>query len=151
MSELLRLNVGCGTTKIEGFIGIDRLRYPTVDCVLDFAKDGLMEFKENSVSEIRAYDFIEHIADKIFTLEQFYRVLVPNGIVDIQVPSTDCRGAFQDPTHVSYWNENSFMDYYMSGIYKYDAKYNYKVLSLFTTVPTRERVCWVKTKLMAIK
>ncbi len=25
-----------------------------------------------------------------------------------QTPSTDGRGAFQDPTHVSFWNSNSF-------------------------------------------
>jgi len=29
----------------------------------------------------------------------------------IEIPSTDGRGAFQDPTHVSYWNENSFLYY----------------------------------------
>ena len=28
-----------------------------------------------------------------------------------EIPSTDGRGAFQDPTHVSYWNENSFLYY----------------------------------------
>ncbi len=31
--------------------------------------------------------------------------------MDILVPSTDGRGAFQDPTHVSFWNINSFMYY----------------------------------------
>ena len=28
-----------------------------------------------------------------------------------QTPSTDDRGAFQDPTHVSFWNSNSFWYY----------------------------------------
>ena len=29
----------------------------------------------------------------------------------IEVPSTDGRGAWQDPTHVSFWNEHSFWYY----------------------------------------
>ena len=32
-------------------------------------------------------------------------------MVIIEVPSTDGRGAFQDPTHVSFWNSNSFWYY----------------------------------------
>ena len=40
-----------------------------------------------------------------------HRVLAPGGWAFIEVPSTDGRGAFQDPTHVSYWNENSFLYY----------------------------------------
>ncbi|MDP1796315.1 MAG: hypothetical protein Q8K78_02485, partial [Planctomycetaceae bacterium] len=36
--------------------------------------------------------------------------LVP-GLSLSQTPSTDGRGAFQDPTHVSFWNSNSFWYY----------------------------------------
>lgn len=150
-NNILRLDLGCGDYKQEGFLGVDRLPYKGVDYVVDFAKDGLTMFEESSVAEIRAIDFIEHIADKIFTLEQIYRALKPEGTVFIQVPSTDCRGAFQDPTHVSYWNENSFLDMYMNGEYTYNAKYKFQVLSLTTTVPNRQRVCWVQTLLKAIK
>ncbi len=44
-------------------------------------------------------------------MSEIHRVLAPGGWAFIQVPSTDGRGAFQDPTHVSYWNENSFLYY----------------------------------------
>jgi hypothetical protein len=44
-------------------------------------------------------------------MNEIWRILKPDGIVDISVPSTDGRGAFQDPTHVSFWNINSFMYY----------------------------------------
>lgn len=37
----------------------------------------------------------------------------------IEVPSTDGRGAWQDPTHVSFWNENSFWYYTQSSKAKY--------------------------------
>jgi hypothetical protein len=44
-------------------------------------------------------------------MAEIHRVLAPGGWAFIEVPSTDGRGAFQDPTHVSYWNENCFLYY----------------------------------------
>jgi hypothetical protein len=44
-------------------------------------------------------------------MSEIHRVLADGGWVFIEVPSTDGRGAFQDPTHVTYWNENSFLYY----------------------------------------
>ena len=44
-------------------------------------------------------------------MNEAYRVLAPGGWLFIDVPSTDGRGAFQDPGHVSFWNENSFWYY----------------------------------------
>jgi SAM-dependent methyltransferase len=44
-------------------------------------------------------------------MNEIYRVLVPGGWLISRTPSTDGRGAFQDPTHVSFWNENSFWYY----------------------------------------
>ncbi len=56
-------------------------------------------------------DAIEHLKDPIQTMKELYRCLAPNGWVLINVPSTDGRGAFQDPTHVTFWNSNSFWYY----------------------------------------
>ena len=44
-------------------------------------------------------------------MKEIYRCLAPYGWALIEVPSTDGRGAFQDPTHVSFWNSNSFWYY----------------------------------------
>jgi O-antigen biosynthesis protein len=35
----------------------------------------------------------------------------PAGLASVAAPSTDGRGAFQDPTHVSFWNSNSIWYY----------------------------------------
>ena len=45
-------------------------------------------------------------------IEEIYRVLKPGGLFTSMTPSTDGRGAFQDPTHVSFWNRNSWL-YFM--------------------------------------
>lgn len=63
---------------------------------------------DSSVDFVMAHDIFEHLPDKIHTLNELYRVLKPGGSADVIVPSTDGRGAFQDPTHVSFWNINSF-------------------------------------------
>lgn len=51
---------------------------------------------------------------QIHVMNEAWRVLVPGGKFDIEVPTTDGRGAWQDPTHRSYWNLNSFK-YFTAG------------------------------------
>ncbi len=56
----------------------------------------------------------------IHFMEEAYRVLRPYGRLDCTIPSTEGRGWAQDPTHVSYWNENSvlyFLDSELREIY----------------------------------
>jgi len=66
---------------------------------------------DNSVGVIWASHILEHLHDKHKIMCEIHRVLADGGWAFIQVPSTDGRGAFQDPTHVSYWNENCFWYY----------------------------------------
>lgn len=68
-------------------------------------------FASSSVDHVRAHDIIEHLPDRIHTMNEIWRVCKDQALVDIRVPSTDGRGAFQDPTQVSYWNANSFRYY----------------------------------------
>lgn len=68
-------------------------------------------FEDNSVGVIRASHIFEHLRDPIHTMNEAFRVLAPGGWLLIEVPSTDGRGAFQDPTHVSFWNQNSIWYY----------------------------------------
>ena len=108
-SKLICIDLGCGTHKAEGFIGVDVVAADGVDVIANL--NGYFPFPDNSVDFIKAHDIIEHLPDRIHTMNEIWRILKPDGIVDISVPSTDGRGAFQDPTHVSFWNINSFMYY----------------------------------------
>lgn len=76
-------------------------------------------FANSSVMAFRCHDIIEHLPDKQHTMAELHRCLVPGGWALINVPSTDGRGAFQDPTHVSYWNQNSFWYWTRPEIAKY--------------------------------
>lgn len=69
-------------------------------------------WSDSSVDLLRAFDFIEHLKDKVNTMNEAWRVLKPGGVFHIFVPVTPGAGAWCDPTHVSYWNRLSF-DYYL--------------------------------------
>lgn len=92
----------------SGYESIDK-RNADIICDLDHRWD----LEDNSVGFLRAFDAIEHLRDPIHTMMEAYRVLTHGGVFHIAVPSTDGRGAFQDPTHISFWNENSFWYYTM--------------------------------------
>jgi len=68
-------------------------------------------FVAGSVGLIRAHDALEHLKDPINTMKEVYRILAPGGWLLSLTPSAEGRGAFQDPTHVSFWNSNSFWYY----------------------------------------
>lgn len=79
--------------------------------------DGEWCLPTSSVGVLRAFDAIEHLRDPIHTMNEAWRVLAPNGVMLIRVPSSDGKGAFCDPTHVSYWNDLSFR-YYADQTYR---------------------------------
>lgn len=102
----LCVDLGCGPRKPEGYFGIDRHAWEGVDLVADLAQG--IPLPDDSVDELRAHDILEHLPDIVLTMNQLFRVLKPGGTAEILVPSTDGRGAWQDPTHKSFWNRNTF-------------------------------------------
>jgi hypothetical protein len=96
---------------LDGFVNVDIVAAPGVE-VADLRQP--WHWEESTVEHVRAHDIIEHLPDKIFTMNELWRVLKPGGTAEIAVPTTDGSGAFQDPTHVSYWNRRSFL-YYEAG------------------------------------
>ena len=104
---LLCVDIGGGLNPYPGYTTVD-LR-DTADYVCDL-NNGI-PLPDNSVGVLNASHILEHLQDKTKIMGEIHRVLAHGGWAFIEVPSTDGRGAFQDPTHVSYWNENSFLYY----------------------------------------
>lgn len=92
---------------MPGYLNVDLVQ--PADLCVDLELD--WPWGDSSIDEIVAHDCIEHLRDKIHTMNESWRVLKPGGVLDIVVPTTDGRGADQDPTHVSRWNRNSFWYY----------------------------------------
>lgn len=103
----MKLNLGSGDTKLDGFINVDLDQTKDVDVVADLSQD--WPFDDDSVDEIVAKDIFEHLPDQIHTMNEAFRVLKPGGILHVYVPTTDSLAAFADPTHKSFWNENTFL------------------------------------------
>lgn len=111
----MRLNLGCSTTIEPGYINVDICQ--PADQIADLR--GIWPWPDSSVAHIRAYDIIEHLPDKIHTMNEAWRVSRPGGVFDIFVPTTWGEGADQDPSHVSRWNRGSFL-YHTVGIAEYE-------------------------------
>lgn len=68
-------------------------------------------YPDNSVGVIIANDVLQYLVDPRKFIAEAHRVLAPGGMLLSKTPSTDGRGAFQDPRAGSFWNENSFWYY----------------------------------------
>jgi len=93
----MMLNLGCCDAPLTGYVNVDLIAAPGVEAA-DLRM--IWPWPDNSAEYIRAWDIIEHLPDKIFTMNELWRVLTPGGRVEISVPTTDGSGAWQDPTHV---------------------------------------------------
>jgi len=112
--------------------------------------------RADEVGILRAVDVVEHLADPIHTMNEAWRVLAPGGWFFIEVPSTDGPGAWQDPTHKSYWNHNSFHYYTHEALAQYirpefDGKFQLGWLETFESELLAGRVPYVRAHLIAIK
>ena len=103
---LLKVDIGGGLYPRAGYLTVDQ-EGGDITCDLN---EGI-PLPDNSVGVINASHVLEHLRDPIKSMREIHRVLAHGGWAMIEVPSTDGRGAFQDPTHVSYWNEHSFWYY----------------------------------------
>ena len=103
----IKIDLGCGRYKREGFIGVDKFSIVNPDIVCDVENEQL-PFEDSSVSEIYSSHVFEHIVDIQTVMNECYRVLAPTGTLTIRVPYWSSEGAFRDPTHVRYFSEKTF-------------------------------------------
>lgn len=99
------IDLGSAKSPRIGWQGADILPGQAYTC--DLTKTP-WPWADNSVQAFRANDLLEHLPDKAVTVREIWRCLAPGGWLLSETPSTDGRGAFMDPSHVSYWNENSW-------------------------------------------
>lgn len=145
-SELTAIDLGGRFNKDERYVSVD---LKDADIKADLNKKWPMA--DNSVGVVRANDIFEHLKNPIHTMKELHRVLVPGGYAFIQVPSTDGRGAFQDPTHVSFWNQNSFLYYTDARWARYiDTPVRFQAMFLGTTDKNQEGVCWASAHLVKL-
>lgn len=129
----VKLNLGSGDRILEGFLNVDILPAKGVDIVCDLNKGIFL--KDNSVTEIYANHVLEHLNDTVKIIEEIYRICKSGAIVRIKVPYFKSIGAFKDPTHRSFFTEETF--YYFNkeertkrGLPDYGLKANFEILEI---------------------
>lgn len=137
-----KLNLGCNQQILPGWTNVDIEGFEGVDVTCDLEQH--WPWENDSVDYIRAFDLVEHLHQPVHTMNEAWRVLRHGGVFEILVPSTDGRGAFQDPTHVSFWNQNSFLYYTKSkfgSLYPHLIHCDYEICYV-DTAPNDIRVTW---------
>ena len=121
------LNIGCGekpmvSSSEETWTNLDWKEGPGVDIVRDIRRG--LPFLDSTFDSIFMDNVLEHLPseDVIFTINEIDRVLKVGGIAEIIVPHADSQGAFQDPTHKSFWVPRSVI-YWSQNRSKYGGKF----------------------------
>ena len=108
------LSVGSGyKVALPNLVRLDKSPEVNPDVVWDLDKFPY-PFADSSFSEIECFDVIEHLGDIPNTMEEFYRILKPGGMLKITTPHFSCANSFVDPTHKWHLSYFSF-DYFCEG------------------------------------
>jgi ubiquinone/menaquinone biosynthesis C-methylase UbiE len=106
------LDVGCGKDITpDNADGID-IRDLGQKFVADIERPWPID--DNTYDHIHAWNIVEHIRDKVFVLNEMWRVLKPGGIAEIVTPDFSQKPelAIADPTHVSFWVKGTIVQYF---------------------------------------
>ena len=118
MNEI-RLNLGCASRLLSGYINVDldsieeiKNRYPNIEIDEDqqFLQANILDlpFEDNTVDEIRADAFMEHMSFKEESqmFKEVYRALKPGGLFVFSVPD------FEDAVRKWLAAEEDWRDFY---------------------------------------
>ncbi len=129
---MVKLNLGCGFRHKKDYINIDNRAEVKPDLVCDITQG--LPYKDNEVDEIIAIECLEHLErmEVLDLMDEIWRVLKHGGVFKHKTPSSDGRGAFQDPYHKSFWNINTWKYYFTDPAYRqlYGTKANFNIAYL---------------------
>lgn len=133
----MKLNIGSGENKLEGYINIDfDVRFKP-DLVLDI-REGL-PYKDNEVDEIISTHLIEHIEYPLWLpmFREFQRVLKPEGKLLLEYPE------FEIVTRYFLTNHLGKRDFWRAVIYGGQAvKGDYHVTPVVTSLLIQKLALW---------
>lgn len=102
----IRLNLGCGKTKLPGYTNCDIDKRVNPDKIVDLTKR--LPFKTNSIEHIYTSHTLEHIDKETLvntTLPEIWRICKPNVTVKIIVPYMDSQNVLN---HKTRFNKDTF-------------------------------------------
>lgn len=109
---MVKIDLGCGRTQLKDYEGIDKVDYGQK--YIHDLEDIPWPIRDRSVDEIRAFNILEHIhQDRVIAvMNECHRILKENGRIHIKVPRFPHYNSVVDPTHLSFWHERTFINYF---------------------------------------
>ena len=101
-----RLDVGCGTKRREGFIGLDRYPMPGVSVVADL-DGGALPFASNSFDLVVGFHSLEHVRDLLAVMREIWRIGRPGAQVCVVAPYFTGGLNLANPYHKQVFNEHT--------------------------------------------
>jgi len=99
----VKLNLGCGFDRREGYINVDNQLLCEPDTLADLEVFP-WPFETSSATEILLSHVLEHLGEHRETylkiIQELYRVSAPNAVIKISVPHPRHDDFLTDPTHV---------------------------------------------------
>jgi ubiquinone/menaquinone biosynthesis C-methylase UbiE len=111
--NIVKVELGCGPSKKDGYIGVDILDLPGVDLVADF-NQGLQFIPDNSVDEVFSSHLFEHIENMELLMSEIHRILKKEGLNKIIVPHFSNPYYYSDYTHKRFFGLYTF-EYFGNG------------------------------------
>jgi SAM-dependent methyltransferase len=107
----LKLNLGCGFDKRDGYVNLDGFQKCNPDILWDI-ETFPWPFEDNSFDEILIKHVLEHVG-QVFSvfqgvMQEIYRVSAPDAKILIQVPNYKHVTFWADPTHVRAFDQLTF-------------------------------------------
>jgi predicted SAM-dependent methyltransferase len=108
----MKLNLGCGFDKREGWLNVDGF----VECVPDKLMDlerTPWDLPSDGFEHVLMKHVLEHLGAEFGTfaaiMRELYRVLAPDGLLEIHVPHVRHDTFWSDPTHVRSFTPLTFV------------------------------------------
>ncbi len=99
----MKLNLGCGFSKLNGFINVDIFDECSPDIKMDLEQLP-WNFDDNSADEILLNHSLEHLGKSTDTflgiIKELYRISKPEATIQINVPHPRHDFYLNDPTHI---------------------------------------------------
>lgn len=97
------LDVGCGSAKWPGAVGVDISPGTDADVVHDLDEHPY-PFENDSFDQILMQDVIEHVAEPVKLMEELHRIARPGAHIQLRTPHFSSVLAYGDPTHRHYFS-----------------------------------------------
>ena len=133
----MKLHLGCGRTRMDGWTNVDNVKIDGVtDVVCDLDGPELTShFAEDSVDESVGVHVLEHLSHPLEFMTALWAVTKPDGTATFETPYGSSDDAWEDPTHVRPYFLNSWgyfsQPFYFRADYGYTADWRCSDLTLF--------------------